>query len=124
MKVISWNNQGLNSSTKHRALKSTLNKEKSSILMIHETKCTSEVLQRISTKYWSGCHSIVIDAEGASSGLEFLWNPNEILLSDFFSTRIALSSSFRLMGSNQNGILSNVYSPQTAPEKVAFLQSL
>lgn len=48
--------------------------EKPSILFLQETKCSSKILERVATKAWPGGLVTAVDAEGASGGLEILWD--------------------------------------------------
>jgi hypothetical protein len=92
--------------------------------MIRETKCTSETLDKISSKCRRGCFSIKVDAEGALGGLDILYNPSEITLSHFFTTRHSISTKFQLVGSDQIDYITNVSRPQVTQEKLSFLDSL
>jgi exonuclease III len=124
MKIISWNVRGLNNPRKQRCLKTLIDDEKPSIMMIQETKCNSITMEKLATKCWKGCNAIAVDVEGASGGLAILWNPNEIFLSHFFTTRHTISAKFQPIGSEQTGYITNVYGPQTPQDKLSFLQTL
>jgi hypothetical protein len=76
--------------------------------MIQETKCSSETLDKIASKCWQGCQSVIIDVEGDfAEDLEILWNPSDIILNHFFSTRRSISSNFQAIGSTQVGVITN-----------------
>jgi hypothetical protein len=110
--------------SKHKVLKTLISAENPSIMMIQETKCPSEILKKNYTKCWCGFQSIAVDVDGASVGLEILWNPFEFTLSHFFTTHPSISTKFQPMGSNQAGFITNVYGPQILPKKLEFLQLL
>jgi len=65
MQIISWNIKGCNSSLKKRLLKRKVEIEIPSIVMLQETKCLGEELKRV------------------DNGLGILWNPKEVILSNF-----------------------------------------
>jgi exonuclease III len=75
MKITSWNIRGMNSLSKQRMLKKNNLQEKEDIVMIQETKCDSENMERITQKIWPGCEAKWIDVEGASGGISTLWDP-------------------------------------------------
>eukprot|EP00253_Pinus_taeda_P003536 PITA_03536 len=47
-----------------------IKQEQPQIFFLQETKCNSNTLGNILSKAWPGCHSVVVDASGASEGLE------------------------------------------------------
>jgi hypothetical protein len=87
--------------------------EKPFLMMIQETKCNSITMEKLATNFWRGCNPIVVDVEGTRGRLAILWNPNEIFLSHFFTTRHAILAKFQTIGSEKTGYITNVYRPQT-----------
>jgi hypothetical protein len=53
-----------------------------------------------------------------------LWNPTTVLLDNFFTSKWTITTSFRLIGSNKQGYIKNVYGPPRPGDKEAFLQHL
>jgi len=124
MKIISWNIRGSNGPQKRRLLKRKISMEKPAVLMLQETKCSVEEITRIGSQAWRGCSTAAIDAQGASGGLAILWDPNQVRLSNFLSTRRSLSADFVVIGAGGNGYLTNVYGPTALGEKSSFLNTL
>jgi len=108
MKLISWNLRGLNGPGKLRMLKNMVRMEKPQICFFQETKCNSTTLERILSKAWPGCQSVVVDASGASGGLAIAWNSQALTLSDFHASHNLIQSTFHITGTNIHGNLSNV----------------
>lgn len=92
--------------------------------MIQETKCSSTTMEKMAIKCWRSCNVVAIDVEGASGGLAIFWNPSEISLSSFFTTRHSITTKFQPIGSDQSSYITNIYSPRILQEKLSFLQSL
>lgn len=65
-----------------------------------------------------------MDASGASGGLEILWNPQILSLQDFHASHFFIQTTFRLIGTNIHGLLTNVYFPQDLQKKLDLLNSL
>jgi hypothetical protein len=65
-----------------------------------------------------------VDARGAAGGLVMLWNPKIVLLDGFFTYKWTITTSFRLIGSNKQGYITNVYGPPRPRDKEAFLHHL
>jgi len=116
--------RGLNSPAKHKMLKNMIQKEKPSLVFLQETKGNSTVLEKILNKAWSGCHSVSVDASGASGGLAIMWNPQVLSLQDFHASHFFIQTTFHLIGTNIHGHLSNVYFPQYLQKKLDLLDTL
>jgi hypothetical protein len=115
---------GLYVKSKHRLLHNKLQSESPDIMFLQETKCSEEQLEAILSMIWkSGC-SIVIYALGLAGGLSLLWNPNKILVWNFFCTPHNISAEFQPLGKNTYGFITNVYGLQQMGEKLLFLQQL
>src|SRR5271168_395039 len=112
MKLVSWNVRGLNSPGKSRMLKNMIKMEKPQMCFLQETKCNNSTLERILSKAWPGCRSVVVDALGASGGLAIAWNTQVVNLTDFHASHHLIQAVFHLLGINIHGNLSNVYFPQ------------
>jgi len=124
MKIISWNIRGCNSPLKTRILKRKIEVEQPWIILLQETKCSGEVLEKIARKAWPSCKRMALDASGSAGGLGILWNPNLVSLHGFRSTCFSLSGFFQIIGASQVGFLSNVYGPSQSSRKLEFLDSL
>jgi exonuclease III len=73
---------------------------------------------------WRDCSSITTDAIGASGGLAILWNPANITISKPFTTFITITAHYLIMGTNQEGAITNVYGPQGNQDKDKFMERL
>ena len=124
MQITSWNIRGCNSALKIRILRRRIEKEKSGIIFLQETKCLGEELTSLSQKNWKGCESVVIDARGEVRGMGILWNPWEVNLLGFLATPFSLSAGFHILGTGIKGFFTNVYGPPRAEQKTTFLDLL
>jgi len=124
MKLISWNIRGLNGRSKQKMLRDLIIAENPDVLMIQETKCTSEDIERMLPYCWRQGKAVSIDATGTAGGLAILWNTNMVTLENFYTTRWSITAEYRLIGSDRPGNLTNVYGPATPGDKKAFLSSL
>jgi len=79
MIVTSWNIRGLNNKGKHRYLKERLKKDKPGIMIIQETKISSQQLEGIIKKLKMQYEVMGQDASGTIGGLAIIWNPEEII---------------------------------------------
>lgn len=111
MKLISWNIRGLNGPRKTRILKNMLKQENPQVLFLQETKCDSNALDRLTAKFWPRSQNIAVDADGASGGLAIIWDSRAIVLNNFHAHRNFLQATFHIIGTNQHGLLTNVYFP-------------
>ena len=80
--------------------------------------------ENIFQRIWKDCNYFHTDVAGASGGLAILWNPSHTILNEPFSTTGTLSSHFEVIGSNQEGTITNVYGPQGQQEKNKFMDKL
>jgi exonuclease III len=124
MKLISWNIQGLNGRSKQRLLWERIIAEQPDILLLQETKCAGEEMKQILSRCWKQGQMMTIDARGIAEGLAILWNPRSVIMENFFSTRWTISVEYRLIGSNQPDILTNIYGSATQGDKLNFIQHL
>jgi hypothetical protein len=100
MKLISWNIRGLNSHSKEKLLQDIIIAEKPDIIMLQETKCETKEMDKL------------------------LWNPSSVTLEFFFTTIWSISTTYRLIISNNPRYLTNVYGPATPRDKNSFLRNL
>ena len=124
MQITTWNIRGCNNALKKCLLKRRIDKDKSGIISLQETKCSREELESIAQKVWKGCESVAINARGGAGGLGILWNPRVVLLSGFLATTCTLYVEFHILGTRIRGFISNVYGPLRANQKPEFLESL
>ena len=124
MQITTWNIRGCKRALKNFLLKRRIDRDKSGIIFLQETKCSGEELASIAQKVWKGCESVAVDARGAAGGLGTLWNPCVVLLSGFPATTCTLSADFHILGTRIRGVISNVYGPPRPEQKPAFLESL
>ena len=92
-------------------LKRRIEKEKSGIIFLQETKCSEEELKSIARKIWKGCETVATNAKGEAGGMGILWNPREVNLSGIVATPFSLSVYFHILGTRIKGFLTNVYGP-------------
>ena len=124
MRITSWNIRGCSSALKIRLLRRRIEKEKSGIIFLQETKFSGKELTSIAHKIWKGCESVAIDSKGVAGGLGILWNPREVNLSILLENSFSLSVDFHILGTRIKGFLTNVYGPLKAEHKFSFLDSL
>jgi exonuclease III len=124
MKIISWNIRGLNGRSKQKMLRDLIIAEAPDVVMLQETKCTTEDINRLLPYYWKQGGGVSTDAAGTAGGLALLWNTNTVLMENFCTTRWSITADYRLIGSDKPGHLTTVYGPATPRDKQAFLRSL
>jgi len=124
MKVISWNVRGINGLNKHKMLCRVILQEKPTMLMIQETKRNSDNLRALLLPLWKNNKSIAFDVARALGGLAIAWNPSEIILNNFTTTRNSISTSFYPIGTDVHGFITNVYNPQYLDKKINILDFL
>ena len=98
--------------------------EKPIIVFLHETKCSSEEMDKISMRVWKGAMVVARDAEGAAGGFSLLWNPNLVSISNLCTTSFSIFGRFHILGSDIKGVVTNVYGPFQPSKKLAFLSNL
>ena len=74
MRIIYWKIRGCSSALKIRLLRRRIEKEKSGIIFLQETKCLEEEQKSIAGKIWKGCEMVEIDSKGMVGGIGILWN--------------------------------------------------
>jgi exonuclease III len=57
-------------------MKKKLTQEKVDFILLQETKCDRETMNKIANKVWKNSKMECIEVEGASGGLAILWNPD------------------------------------------------
>jgi exonuclease III len=124
MKIISWNIRGLNGRSKQKMLREMILAETPDIVLLQETKCTSEDMDRILPYCWKQGGVASVDATGTAGGLAILWNTNVVLMENFCATKWTITAEYRLIGSNRPGHMTCVYGPTNPGDKQAFLRSL
>jgi exonuclease III len=124
MKIISWNIRGLNGHSKQKMLRDLIIAEKPDIMMLQETKCATEDMDKLLPYCWKQGKGISTVATGTAGGLALLWNPSSVTLEKNFTTKWSISAAYRLIGSNKPGYLTNVYGPASSRDKQAFLRNL
>jgi exonuclease III len=124
MKIISWNIRGLNGRSKQKSLRDLIFAEKPDVLLLQETKCSNEDINKLLPHCWKQGEAVSIAATGTAGGLAVLWNPATVRLENFTTTRWSITTDYRLIGSNKPGHITNVYGPANPREKQAFLRSL
>ena len=98
MGITSWNIRGCSSALKIHLLRRRIEKEKSGIIFLQETKCLEEELKSIARKIWKGCETVATDAKGVAGGMGILWNPQEVNLLGIVATPFSLSANLHILG--------------------------
>ena len=124
MKILSWNISGLNGHSKQKLLRDLILVEKPDIMMLQETKCTTEDMDRLLPYCWKKRKEVSIVAMGTAGGLAILWNPSTTIMETFIMTKWSIMITYRLIDSNKPGHLSNVYKLASTREKQAFLRNM
>jgi exonuclease III len=124
MNIITWNIRGLNGCSKQKFLWDLIMAEKPEILLLQETKCTSEDIDKLLPHCWKLGKEVSIDATRTTGGLAVLWNTNAVIMNNCITTKWSITADYRIIGSNRPGHLTNVYSPASPRDKKAFLGSL
>ena len=124
MKVISWNIRGLNSKGKQRYPKERLKTKKPQVMLIQETKVSSQKLENIVHSFKPHFEVVAIDSRGMAGGIAILWNPAEIIVEGWIGLSKILTSSFRQIGTKEKIIISAVYGLLIPRERGTFLQSI
>jgi len=124
MIVTSWNIRGHNSKGKQRYLKERVKKDKTSIMIIQETKISSQQLEGIIREQKIQYEVMGQDTTGTASGLAILWNPKEVLFENWISLPKILSSLFRMIGPSEWILIAGVYAPHIPRERKNSLKDL
>ena len=122
MKIISWNIWGCNHPSKIKTLTRKVKQEKPDVIFSQETKCSSEVMEKLGHKIWKGSKVMAIDAARMEGGLAILWQPNSIDLSKWRYNNFSLTAKFKSLDSGTKGTLVNVYGPSAYPHKQVFYE--
>jgi len=75
MIITSWNIRGLKSRGKQRYLNDRLKKDKPSIMIVQETKISTEKMRDILNRNTNRYEMMGQDAIGSAGGLVIIWNP-------------------------------------------------
>jgi hypothetical protein len=67
---------------------------------------------------------ISTNAIGTTGGLDILWNPSSVLMENFFTTRWTILAEYRIIGSNRQGFITNIYGPASQREKITLIHNL
>lgn len=124
MIITSWNIRGLNSRGKQRYLNDRLKKEKPIVVIIQETKISTEKMREILNRNKNRYEMMGQDAIGSVGGLVIIWNPKEIQFSNWISFPRILTGTTRIIGTMEEVIITGVYGPHIQGEKENFLQNL
>ena len=124
MKIISWNIRGCKHPRKIKTMAKKLKDEKSVILFLQETRCKSETLDKVGQRICKGCKIMVVDYIGTTGGMEILWHPDSICLTDWRENHFSLSTNFTILDSVEKRNLTNIYGPIAFSLKPTFLEFL
>ena len=124
MKLISWNIRGMNGPRKTCLLKNMIKQESPQVIFLQETKCDTAMLDKLAQRFWPGSYNIAVNANGASRGIAIIWDSRAVELTNFHAHRSFLQATFHIIGTNQYGLLTNVYFPQDTRQKERILDSI
>jgi exonuclease III len=71
MKIISWNIRGLNGHSKQRLLREIIIAEQPDIMLLQETKCATEEMDRVLSCCWKQGKGIYTDATDPQEAWKF-----------------------------------------------------
>ena len=111
MKVISWNCRGMGSKVKEEAVRSLIRTETPDILLVQETKLEDIAFLQASKKLWMKSEASAILAQGASGGIDTLWNDNKFIVLLEVRNTHWLSLKMQNLDTKETFCLFNVYSP-------------
>eukprot|EP00253_Pinus_taeda_P005332 PITA_05332 len=114
----------MNGPRKTRLLKNMIKQESPQVIFLQETKCDTAMLDKLAHKFWPGSYNIAVDANGASGGIAIIWDSRAVELTNFHAHRSFLQANFHILGTNQYGLLTNVYFPQDTQQKERILDSI
>jgi len=124
MNILTWDIKVLNGRSNQRILWNYIKMEDPNILLIQETKCARKTIEDILKRHWCNYESYQTDSKGASRGLAILWNLTTFILDQGFSTSNTITTHYRAIGSEKEGMITNAYGLQNIQDKDPFLQIL
>lgn len=124
MIITTWNIRGLNSKGKQRYLRDRLKTDKPNIMIIQETKISTQKMEEIMRGLIPHCELMGQDAVGSAGGLAILWNPEEVQFGNWVNMPRILSGAVRMIGSLERIILTGVYGPHLTRKRRSFLQNM
>lgn len=78
MKFTTWNIRGLGSKRKHRMLNNIMKQAALYIIFVQETKCSTQNLRQIHSKWVSRFEFLEVKAKNSAMGILTLWNPQKV----------------------------------------------
>ena len=78
MKIISWNIRGYNHPRKWKTLARKIKQERSDIIFLQETKCSTKGMEKNRENIWKGSRIMALDAAGMVGGIAILWHPSVV----------------------------------------------
>jgi hypothetical protein len=64
------------------------------IMMLQETKCATEDMDKLLPYYWKQGKGIYMMTMGTEGVLSLLWNPNSVTLEKHFTTKWSISVTY------------------------------
>ena len=80
-----------------------IKQENPDILLLQETKCSCEGLEKIKNKIWKGNKVMALDVARQSGGLAILWHPQVVDITDWRENKFALMVDFQHLDSGVKG---------------------
>lgn len=124
MKITTWNIRGLNGTSKRLILKNRLFTQSPDLVLLQESKCSTNGKETIKKLFAKGYQCISTEAIGQAGELLMFWNKNKFFMQNALSTKHSLSVIFNMPDSKQMICITNVYGPQRIQEKFKMLEDL
>jgi len=124
MILVSSNCTGLGSGPKTLVVKYPVKSEKPSVLLIQETKMSSEEVIKHCKSFWWNSNHIVVDAREASNDICTLWDEHEVSMQHQCHTQHWIFTKLKHNRSNICYAIFNVYMSNNPTEKAECWNSL
>lgn len=115
---------GLNAPSKKCMLRKCIEQVKPAAVLIQETKSDQNTMTAIANKCWRNNEVSVAAANGSARGLALLWDPLQIALENRLQTDNYISAHYKILDSQEQGYISNVYGLANPLLKGSFLEAL
>lgn len=93
-------------------------------MILQQTKISTKKMQEILNRNKSRYEIMGQYATGSAGGLVILWNPEEVLFSNWMSFPRILTGKANIIGTKEEVFITGVYGPHIPNEKENFLQNL
>jgi len=111
MKITTWNIRGLNGTSKRRILKNRLFTQSPDLVLLQESKCSTNGIEMLKKLFAKGFQCTSIEAIGKAGGLLLFWNKNKLFMQNDLSTKHSILVIFNMPNLQQTICITNVYGP-------------